>query len=440
MITAEKRFGSYVLRKVRYDEDEGQRQRPDLPEDAPSSSSSSSLGCAIASQWTPLTLMSVDMYNHDVGIFRFQLPEGCDRLDLPVGATLLVRAPGRDHDGSDAVRPYTSISDNSVAVGYFDLLCKRYDQWGVQESPSTHFLYTKTNHSYKPAGAVSNYIHSLRPGDKLEFKHNHICKPRFEYPFKNTRELNLIAVGVGVAPMISLIREIIRRNIDLDKSSRTKGGSPRGASEEKKPPSKHEPDCKCSEMKRDDSKDCGVDLGDVLLEAKVDDWVTDLPCRVVLLYGVRTVKDILMRAQLDVWSERHPEYFEVVYCVGSRWANVHMGAKTGNHAPPPLPEGFAELRQQRSLQGGQRTHSKSGGLDAGGHTGYTGCCAELGWVNEEKIRKHAFPPRHDGSVRVMVCGLPGVYEKICGPRHDPRVAEGSILHTLGYTDDMVVKL
>ena len=61
---------------------------------------------------------------------------------------------------------------------------------------------------------------------------------------------------------------------------------------------------------------------------------------------------------------------------------------------------------------------------------------ELGWVNEEVIRKHAYPPSE--STKVFVCGLPGVYEKLCGPRGTP-LQEGTALHRCGYTDDMIVK-
>ncbi|RYH17036.1 hypothetical protein EON65_29180 [archaeon] len=96
---------------------------------------------------------------------------------------------GCEHDGSDAIRPYTSVSDDSPAdnpsshsrtpstidsshspTGTFAILVKRYDEWGVKEAPQTHFLFTKTNHSYKPPGAVSNYIHKLSVGENVMFK------------------------------------------------------------------------------------------------------------------------------------------------------------------------------------------------------------------------------------------------------------------------------
>ena len=61
-----------------------------------------------------------------------------------------------------------------------------------------------------------------------------------------------------------------------------------------------------------------------------------------------------------------------------------------------------------------------------------------GWVNEDKIKRHGFPPGDD--TFVAVCGLPGVYDKLCGPRESEALTQGSALHSLGYTSAMVVKL
>ena len=83
--------------------------------------------------------------------------------------------------------------------------------------------------------------------------------------------------------------------------------------------------------------------------------------------------------------------------------------------------------------------------------------AELGWVDVDKLRQHAFPPAPD--TRIMyalsaltlchqtsppkppnrVCGLPRVYDDLCGPRGEAAVREGSVLHSLGYTEEHVVK-
>ena len=37
--------------------------------------------------------------------------------------------------------------------------------------------------------------------------------------------------------------------------------------------------------------------------------------------------------------------------------------------------------------------------------------AEVGWIDEDKIKKHGYPPSND--TKILVCGLPGVYGKFC---------------------------
>jgi cytochrome-b5 reductase len=59
-------------------------------------------------------------------------------------------------------------------------------------------------------------------------------------------------------------------------------------------------------------------------------------------------------------------------------------------------------------------------------------------VNEDKIKRYGHPPSDD--TLVVVCGLPGVYDKLCGPRSELDLAPGSALANLGYTGPMVAKL
>lgn len=69
--------------------------------------------------------------------------------------------------------------------------------------------------------------------------------------------------------------------------------------------------------------------------------------------------------------------------------------------------------------------------------GYPNITCELGWINEDKIQRYGFPPSID--TRVFVCGLPGVYLKLCGPRTTRVISPDTALYNLGYTDEMVVK-
>ena len=136
-----------------------------------------------------MELLAIKKYNHDTSILQFRLPAGRTRLDLPVGSFLLVKAPGCERDGKDAIRPYTSISDDDKPldindqIGSFEILCKRYDEWGAKENSQTHFLFTKTDHSYRPPGAASNYIHRLKIGSSLSFQYTAECVGRMNFPF-----------------------------------------------------------------------------------------------------------------------------------------------------------------------------------------------------------------------------------------------------------------
>ena len=154
----------------------------------------------------------------------------------------------------------------------------------------------------------------------MKFKHTAACRGKISFPFDNNiTNLIMIAVGIGIAPMINILRKIFD-----------------------------------------------------------DNSINNNIKSITLLYGAREVKDILLKEQLEEWRIKYADKeFKIVYCIGSRWNQVLMGAKTKNEfIPPPLPKGFAELQQ-------------------------AGLPVELGWVNEDKIRRHTPPVSMDN--RVIVC-------------------------------------
>ena len=54
-----------------------------------------------------------------------------------------------------------------------------------------------------------------------------------------------------------------------------------------------------------------------------------------------------MKELLDAWQDRYSNIFRVVYCVGSRYNNIHMGVRSKckeEYIPPPLPAGFSDLK------------------------------------------------------------------------------------------------
>jgi len=295
--------------------------------------------CVIPNSWISLKLVKITPYNHDTSLFEFALPSPTSSLSLPVCSSLNFCAPGKEHDGADAIRSYTSISSPEV-LGKFQVICKRYDEWGDP----------RYEHSFKPAGVVSNYIHSLKVGDYGLFKHVS-QSVRIPYPFKGVKTITMLAVGAGIASQYQCLQNILAKD----------------------------------------------------------------EIQITLIYGTRTVADILLYEQLEEWGKKYSQKFRVIYTIGSRWAKVHMHEMTCPPRckivhPPPLPDNFKTLPSDRR---------------------------ELGWIDQSTIKKHAFPP--SDCTRVFVCGLPGVYDMICGPRDKPEIEVGSALWALKYTKDMVVK-
>uniref|UniRef100_A0A7S2JA51 NADH-cytochrome b5 reductase n=1 Tax=Haptolina brevifila TaxID=156173 RepID=A0A7S2JA51_9EUKA len=275
--------------------------------------------CYLPTSWLALPLIEKREYNHDATVYAFGLPEG-QSLQLPVCACILMKAPGKgrkegggkdDWDGSDAVRPYTPMSDNAL-LGRFELLVKRYE-----------------------GGAASQYLHGLNVGASVEFKHIKFNIKK-QYPFEGAKTISLICAGTGITPMFQALWKLL--------------GTP-----------------------GDDRK-------------------------VVMLYGNKTVEDILMKEELDKWAKAHPDRLKLVHVVG-------------NKPDDPAPPGWVTTPT------------------------YT---AETGWIDEAKIKKYCFPPAPD--TLLFVCGLPIMYKLLCGPRNEPELGDGTVLKNLGYTTQMIAKM
>lgn len=120
--------------------------------------------------------------------------------------------------------------------------------------------------------------------------------------------------------------------------------------------------------------------------------------QVVLLYGNKTVEDILLKERLDEWARALPHRLTIVHVIGGK----------PDEAPPA----------------GWRTTDSY--------------VAEVGWIDRKKIEKYAFPPAKDALV--LVCGSAALYASLCGPRDEASVREGSVLDQLGYSSGMVAKM
>jgi len=222
--------------------------------------------CCIPTTWKEFSLVGITPYNHDTSIFEFGLEEG-QSLSLPVcGCILMANIP--EGGEAEAVRPYTPISDNSM-LGRFQLLIKRYPAWGEPHFPA----------NYRPPGVMSNYIHNLSTGAKVRFKHIALNVKK-QYPFEGVKTITMLAVGVGIAPMIQALHSLLTTEGDTTK--------------------------------------------------------------VVFLYGNRAVRDILMRERLDGWAKQYKHRFTMVYVVGTRWRDFTIGACTRNKKEPPPPRGLRD--------------------------------------------------------------------------------------------------
>jgi cytochrome-b5 reductase len=122
------------------------------------------------------------------------------------------------------------------------------------------------------------------------------------------------------------------------------------------------------------------------LLAKADDKT-----EVTLLYGNKSPEDILLKDELAALEAQSEGRIKVVHVVGT--------------SPDQAP-----------IEGWE---------------------GELGWVDKAKVEKYAAKPADD--VAFFVCGLPVMYDVFCGPRDEKELKEGTVLHQLGYTTDMVHK-
>lgn len=148
--------------------------------------------CFFPTTWQAVPLLAKTEINHDTTLYDFGLPEG-KSLSLPTCACILMKAPGRgrkegggarDFDGTDAVRPYTPVSDNTM-LGKFQLVVKRYD-----------------------AGAASEWLHELPLGSPVEFKHI-VFNIKEQYPFEGKERISMLCGGTGITPMYQALHKLM---------------------------------------------------------------------------------------------------------------------------------------------------------------------------------------------------------------------------------------
>ena len=125
--------------------------------------------------------------------------------------------------------------------------------------------------------------------------------------------------------------------------------------------------------------------------------------KVILVYGSRSDGEILLKDRLEAMVRRHRARLKVVFCVGSRY-------DVDKARPDAVKSGW-------NFFGGRPIR-------------------ERGWATRDVFERHLAPP--EPGHLTLVCGLPRVYENLCGPRDSPRVT--GVLGALGWTRRTLVKL
>ncbi|XP_075730831.1 NADH-cytochrome b5 reductase 3-like [Rhipicephalus microplus] len=142
---------------------------------------------------------------HDVRLLRFALKSPHQKLGFRVGEHVLLYAR---IGGRTVMRPYTPVSRVDHR-GSFDIMVKIYAAGMSRKYPN--------------GGLMSQYLDSLKPGDKMQIQGP---KGRFVYQGRGkfatadghqlplVARLGLVAAGSGVTPMLQLLRHLLADNAD----------------------------------------------------------------------------------------------------------------------------------------------------------------------------------------------------------------------------------
>jgi cytochrome-b5 reductase len=134
---------------------------------------------------SPYKLTAIETVTHDTKTFRFELQADAT-LDMQPGDFLYVHAT---LDGRPVKRAYTPSSLPGV-MGFFDLTVKRYE-----------------------TGVVSKYLHDQQTGDTVLMSGP---SPGGHWVDGMATRVGFVAGGTGITPMISIIRWILNKKLDVE--------------------------------------------------------------------------------------------------------------------------------------------------------------------------------------------------------------------------------
>lgn len=146
--------------------------------------------------------------SHDTKLFRFKLNHPQQRLGLPLGQHMYVRA---DIDGKEVQRAYTPVSSDDD-LGHFDLLIKVY-------FPNVHPKFPE-------GGKLSQWMNNLKIGDTIDVKgpigrfeylgngNFRIKKGKDQFSEHTVKNIGMIAGGTGITPMRQIMQAILKNPQD----------------------------------------------------------------------------------------------------------------------------------------------------------------------------------------------------------------------------------
>lgn len=167
-----------------------------VPEDAP-------LGLN-PKKWMQLEIEKKIPLSHDSVLLRLKLESDAHQCGMPVGYHVYLRG---DWNGKKVMRAYTPSSLNGT-LGAIELVIKIY--------------YSDVHEAYPQGGALTQYLHHLNEGDKIEVKGpvghiKYLGAGNFTIdgkPLAPVKKMTLLGGGTGVAPMLQLIVAVLADDKD----------------------------------------------------------------------------------------------------------------------------------------------------------------------------------------------------------------------------------
>ncbi|KAG0004666.1 hypothetical protein BGZ80_000595 [Entomortierella chlamydospora] len=129
-------------------------------------------------KWTPVLLTKITKVSEHTSLFDFQLSKPCT---IPISSAIYVK-----DDLIQAMRAYTPVHSTEKDQQTFQLLIKRYNE-----------------------GQVSRFMHSAKPGQKIEMRGPVVIWPGGRSDLEQWDEIGMIAGGTGITGLLPIIHSAL---------------------------------------------------------------------------------------------------------------------------------------------------------------------------------------------------------------------------------------